>query len=89
MGKITKVKNKTTYTILIKKLPNTYINALASIAILPSRVRKHLPTQYGLHGKAPTDHFFKVLKKCRSKFGVILDPATYLHIPERFIERVI
>ena len=47
--------------------PDTYINALVNIVILPSENILH-----DFDKKAPIDHLFKVLKKCRSKFDCLV-----------------
>ena len=50
--------------------PGTYINALVNIIILPSE--NILLRNMILTTKAPIDHLFKVLKKCRSKFHCLV-----------------
>ena len=50
-------------------LPDTYINALVNIVILPSgdKLKRTMETK-----EQRISHLFKVLKKCRSKFDCLI-----------------
>jgi len=59
--------------IMLGTLPNTYIN----LQHCHSAIGKHLQTQHGNNG-TKTDHLFKVLKKCNSKFDCLVYEMLYI-----------